>query len=71
VIQKSTRSGSLFLSDGQYGGSPEDRLFKFFFFNCFEYFVSSGSDNSGSLVSVFSIAVFYDILMLKRVVGFF
>jgi hypothetical protein len=28
VKQKSTRSGSLFLSDGQYVGSPVDRCFK-------------------------------------------
>jgi hypothetical protein len=33
VTQKSTRSGSLFLSDGQYVGSPEDICFKLFFFN--------------------------------------
>jgi hypothetical protein len=32
VTQKSTRSGSLLLSDGQYVGSPENRCFKFFFF---------------------------------------
>jgi hypothetical protein len=31
VTQKSTRSGSLFLSDGQYVGSPEDRCFELFF----------------------------------------
>jgi hypothetical protein len=30
VTQKSTRSGSLFLSDGQYVGSPIDRCFKLF-----------------------------------------
>jgi hypothetical protein len=32
VTQKSTRSGSLFLSDGQYMGSPVDRCFKLFLF---------------------------------------
>jgi hypothetical protein len=42
VTQKSTRSGGLYLSDGQYECSPEDRCFKLFFFNCFEYFASSG-----------------------------
>jgi hypothetical protein len=31
VTQKSTRSGSLFLSDGQYASSPNDRCFKLFF----------------------------------------
>jgi hypothetical protein len=30
LTQKSTRSGSLFLSDGQYGGSPIDWYFKLF-----------------------------------------
>jgi hypothetical protein len=30
VTKKYTRSGSLFLSDGQYVGSLEDKCFKFF-----------------------------------------
>jgi hypothetical protein len=31
VTQKSFRSGSLLLSDGEYVGSPADRCFKLFF----------------------------------------
>jgi hypothetical protein len=54
VIQKSTRSGSLFLSDGQYVGSTVDRCFKLFLvsFHHFVQFTSSGCNVSGSPVGM-------------------
>jgi hypothetical protein len=58
VTQKSTRSGSLFLSDGQYVGSPIDRYFKLLrFFHRYEYLASSGCNDSGSPVGMLSIVV--------------
>jgi hypothetical protein len=57
VMQESIRSGSLFLSDGQYVGFPLDRCFKLFFFHRFDYFASSGCKKSGSPVRMLSILV--------------
>jgi hypothetical protein len=55
VAKKSTRSGRLFLSDGQYVGSPIDRCFVSF--HHFEYFASPGCNESGSPVGMLSIVV--------------
>jgi hypothetical protein len=46
VTQKSSRSGSLFQSDGQYLVSPMERCYRLFFFHCFEYFATSACDES-------------------------
>jgi hypothetical protein len=57
VTQKFTRSGSLFLSDGQYVGSPVYRVSSCFSFHHFEYFGSLGCNESDSPVDMLSIEV--------------
>jgi hypothetical protein len=66
----------LFQSDGPYVGSPVERFFlilllairitQIFFLHCFEYFATSGYDESGIPYSMFSVVVFSCIKLLPE-----